>query len=105
MANRRELPATAHCVAFAAYNHERCMAANFARAVESSNYAYSRALPAGSQLYVVAYGYDRHSPTGVSRMASCLNFDEAVAIMDAAGKPFPLSPVEGLNKSGAHCAN
>ena len=97
--NGRQL--VAHIHTFNAYKHERKLAEDFAASLAMPNYAYSRCLHAGGSAYVVAYCYDKTSPTGVSRVASCLDFDEAVRIMDSVGRPFPLSPTEGLNKSGA----
>ena len=101
MLAHRQIPATAHIAAYTAFRHERTMAENFAKAVASDQFAYARCLYAGGSAFVVAYGRDPKSPTGVTRIGSCLDFYEAVAIMDAAGRPFPLSPTEGLNKSGA----
>lgn len=101
MANRREIQAEAHVWAFNAHRHERTLAENFAKAVASQKFAYARCQSAGGSAFVVAYGHDANSPSGVTRIGSCLDFNEAVAIMDAAGRPFPLSPTEGLNKSGA----
>lgn len=91
----------AHVEARKYHLHEMEMEAKFTAAVNSPALAYTRTRYAGGSAYVTAYHFDRTSPTGVLAAASCLNFDRAVAILDARGASFPLSPTEGLQSSGA----
>jgi hypothetical protein len=96
----RKIDRNAHLSDFKAYMRVREMVKDFSNALSLPEYAYSRCLMAGGSRYVAAYAYDSKSPTGVIWIASCLDFDEAVSIMDSKGKSFPLSPTEGLNKTG-----
>ncbi len=72
----------------------------FAAAVKAPEYAYSRHRDGAT----LVYHYDAKSPTGVICAIGywCAEgTDWAVSVLDAAARPFPLSPTEGLNKSGA----
>lgn len=70
----------------------------FKEQLNSPEFRYSRFRP---NLGVTIYLYDPKSPTGVHAGAT-INFEDAVPLMDENGRPFPLSPTEGLNKSGAN---
>lgn len=76
----------------------RKMNAAFWADIHKPEFAYSRAKSWG----VIAYMRNPTSPTGVLAGATAANLEDAAAMLDAKGKPFPLSPTEGLNKSGAN---
>jgi hypothetical protein len=73
--------------------------ATFAEAIVHPDFAYARTRFTGGSAFVTAYLRDPSSPTGVLGFWSHPDFDEAVRLMDAAGRPFPLSPTEGLRGS------
>lgn len=76
--------------------------AEFEAALLSPAYAYARAKSWRADGYVednrdytvYAYHRDTASPSGVTLAATLSGLDEASAIMDRHGKPFPLSPTE-----------
>jgi hypothetical protein len=69
----------------------------FAKSVNSPDFAYSRSRNFG----VTAYLRNKASPTGVLADGTAWDLKDAAFILDCKGKAFPLSPTEGLNKSGA----
>jgi hypothetical protein len=81
--------------------------AAFTAALTSPEFAYTRArswrlsgwVKDNTDYVVYAYRRDRKSPSGVSLMCTLNGLDEATAIIDSVGSPFPLSPTEGLRKS------
>jgi hypothetical protein len=83
--------------------------AAFEAAVSSPNFAYTRAKSWRADGWVenkwdyIVYVYHRNptSPTGVTCEGSLSNIDEADRLLAKHGRPSPLSPTEGLNKSGA----
>lgn len=68
----------------------------FVAALRAPNYAYSR----NRMGAVWAYGYDA-TPTGVRLICGHADIARANELIDLVGRAFPLSPTEGLNKSGA----
>ena len=72
----------------------------FEAAILDPRYAYARTRSVCGCKVVTAYLKDNTSPTGVVGFWN-MDFDAAILLMDAIGRPFPLSPTEGLNKSGA----
>lgn len=86
------------------FNQQRlAQMSKFIDAVANPAFAYSRARPICGTYVVTAYLRNAQSPTGIQAEASC-DMEDAVKIMDAFGRPFPLSPTEGLNKSGANAS-
>lgn len=86
-----------------AFEIAKCNAnTKFAEVVNSDLFAYARFRP---NFGVTAYINDKKSPTGVVAGATAFDLEDAVAILDAAGRPFPYSPTEGLNKSGVTAVN
>lgn len=83
-----------------AFNHQltKNMAEKFETAVRHPNFAYTRFRP---NVGVTAYHRNPTSPTGVLAAASVRTLEDAREILDKVGRAFPLSPTEGLNKSGA----
>lgn len=75
----------------------------FTAAANHPNFAYSRAR-AERNGGVHIYHRDPTSPTGVWVAAWLMDTTKAMEILDAAGRTSPLSPTEGLNKSGASAA-
>lgn len=83
--------------------------AAFAAALASPDFAYTRVrswradgyVESDADYIVYVYRRDRTSPSGVILAASLGNYVVAMELIDAAKKPGPLSPTEGLNKSGA----
>jgi hypothetical protein len=73
----------------------------FKAAIASPAFAYARARPIGGSLSVWIYHYDESSPSGVSSAGTHGDMKEAAALLDAAGRPFPYSPTEALQSSGA----
>lgn len=83
-------------------------AQEYAEAYEQSKVTFEKQLHAPEFRYtrfrpnfgVTIYNYDGQSPTGVHAGAT-IDMEDARKLLDATGRPFPLSPTEGLNKSGA----
>jgi len=73
---------------------------DFRASLLDSKYAYSRARPICGSLSIFVYHNDEKSPTGVKLAASFPDFEDGVKIMDEVGRPFPLSPTEGLHSAG-----
>lgn len=79
----------------------------FEEALVHPNYAYARArswrlsgyVKDNTDYVVYVYHNNPESPTGVNLSAALSGLDEATEIMDRLGKPFPLSPTEGLRRS------
>lgn len=91
---------TAHIDTRAAYLRDIARRAEFVEAANSPNYAYSRYRDGATHIY----HYDPKSPTGVTNAIGYWSPEGpawAISVLDAAARPFPLSPTEGLNKSGA----
>lgn len=99
----RELDANAHIQAHAMHVRTLARVEQFRSAVASPAFAYARARMICGSWVVTAYCRDANSPTGVLSAGSC---DDPLAtqILYAAGRTSPLSPTEGLNKSGAIAA-
>ena len=74
---------------------------SFKAAISSPSFAYARAKAIGGSMSVLIYCRDKASPTGVVLSGSHDHMGEAVALLDAAGRPFPYSPTEALQSSGA----
>lgn len=78
----------------------------FINAVKDEKYAYCRArswrlsgyVKDNSDYVVYCYHRDPKSPTGVSLAAAMSDLDAAAKVLDECGRPFPLSPTEGLKK-------
>lgn len=51
-----------------------------------------------SDYIVTVYRRDPESPTGVVASANIDGLQRAAAILDRAGRPFPMSPTEGLKR-------
>lgn len=74
----------------------------FTEALLHKNYAYARAkswrlsgiIESDDDYNVFVYHWDKESPSGVILAAVQSGLKEAVAMMDAVGRPFPLSPTE-----------
>lgn len=74
----------------------------FIQALHSDAFSHARAdMFKGRPSSVRIYVKHADSPSGVVCAATLGDFDEAVALMDAAGRSFPLSPTEGLRGSRA----
>jgi hypothetical protein len=71
----------------------------FREALCAPEYAYARARPICGALTIFVYEKDPKSPSGVLLSASFPDFEDGIKIMDEIGRPFPLSPTEGLRSS------
>ena len=90
----------AHHVYVTQYEMHRISAnEKFRQSVMSPEFAYTRYRP---NFGVTAYLRDSSSPTGVLAGGTAWSLEDGTAILDSVAKPFPLSPTEGLNKSGAN---
>jgi len=82
-------------------NHRQAeIRVEFIRAMYADDFSHARCgMFQGKPSSVSLYRKDPESPSGVSRSVVMPDFDSAVALLDAAGIPFPLSPTEGLRKA------
>ena len=98
-----ELNHAAELLRIAKDNHAQAQRkVQFIEAAHSANYSHARAENfMGKPSSIRIYQKDPTSPTNVT-LAASWHFDEAVTILDAAERSFPLSPTEGLRFKMSH---